>query len=418
MMRSSLSARLGSECGAILIQVAVALLVFTTLSAFVIDYGVQLVSRNQIQSTVDAAALAGATALAYDSYSDRSAGGPAQSTAQAVAAENRVWADHASVEVDANVVCASTSEAGPSAKPIRACVQVKAFRNEDHGNAIPSYVANLMGVSSFGVQATAIAETKDANATDCLKPLAIPDRWVEYYPAPPVPWTTTSHFDWWDPKKPAVLLAQGDSYLAADQLGAGTGVTITDQFGAPVTLKEGSIVVGTNAIANIKPWLYLPVQIPGSQWGPNAVRANTNSCAASKVAIGASLNFVPGGVPTNAGLIAQGLVDLVNRDPGAYWDAVTQRVKGSCADLLIGRCGSMSPRIIAVATYDPLDFAIASHGAGATGVLVTNIAGFFIDSVAGTDVTGHITRHPGLRDPAVMTLFDASSFLRASMLVQ
>ena len=55
---------------------------------------------------------------------------------------------------------------------------------------------------------------------------------------------------------------------------------------------------------------------------------------------------------------------------------------------------------------------------GATSVLVTNIVGFFIDSVSGTDVTGYLVRHPGLRAANAITLFDDSSFLRATMLVQ
>jgi Flp pilus assembly protein TadG len=418
---ASRTEQLGSERGAILVQVATALFVFTMLSAFVIDYGVQLISRNQVQAAVDAAALAGATALAYDSYTDRSATGPAHATAQAVAKKNLVWSEAASVDVDPNVVCESTWEAGASAAPIRACVEVKAFRNEARGNPIPTYIAQLMGIHALGVSAAAIAEAKDSNATDCLKPLAIPDRWLERYPAPPVAWPTGSTFNRWDPDNPAVLLppATRDAYTPPNQLGAGTGLTM-DAFGLQVTLQPGEIA---SPIAPIAPWRYLPVQIPDSRWGPNAVRENTKSCASSSVAkasvaIGDRLNFVPGGIPANAALVGIGFQDLVNLDLAASWNAVTQRVEGSCADLLVGRCASMSPRVIALALYDATDLADASQAGGATSVLVTNIVGFFIESVAGTDATGRIVRHPGQRDPAAITLFDASSFLRASMLVK
>ena len=91
MTKGNARGRRAAEDGAIVVQVALALLAFTLLSAFVIDYGVELVARNDAQNAVDAAALAGATALAYDNYSDRSSTGPAQSTAQAVAARNLVW---------------------------------------------------------------------------------------------------------------------------------------------------------------------------------------------------------------------------------------------------------------------------------------------------------------------------------------
>src|SRR5207244_10622148 len=139
-----------------------------------------------------------------------------------------------------------------------------------------------------------------------------------------------------------------------------------------------------------------PVQIPGSAFGANDVRSNTHSCAAARVVIGDRLNLAPGGVAANAALVGQGLLDLYNSDPGAHWNAATERVEGSCADLLVGRCASMSPRIIALPVYNATDFADASHAGGATSVAVTNIVGFFVDSVSGTNATGHLTRHPGV----------------------
>src|SRR6185436_15709292 len=76
-----------SERGAILVLVAVSLLTFTLISALVIDYGMIVVSRHQVQTATDAAAHAGASALAWDDYTDRAAGGPAVEAAIAVAAK-------------------------------------------------------------------------------------------------------------------------------------------------------------------------------------------------------------------------------------------------------------------------------------------------------------------------------------------
>ena len=109
--------RLRAHSGAVLVQVAVALLAFTMLSAFVIDYGVQLISRNQMQNAVDAAALGGATALGFDSYADRSATGPATTTALAVAANNLVWKERATAADVTFPVCADTYDAGASGTP-------------------------------------------------------------------------------------------------------------------------------------------------------------------------------------------------------------------------------------------------------------------------------------------------------------
>jgi hypothetical protein len=65
-------------------------------------------------------------------------------------------------------------------------------------------------------------------------------------------------------------------------------------------------------------------------------------------------------------------------------------------------------------------FAAAHDSAAAapTSVSLTNIIGFFIESVSGTDITGYLTTYPGFRDVSATMLYDDSSFLRAPMLVQ
>ena len=60
-----------NERGAVLIQVAVALLALLALSSFVFDYGVMWVSRGQAQNAADAGALSGAISLAFDSGTDK-----------------------------------------------------------------------------------------------------------------------------------------------------------------------------------------------------------------------------------------------------------------------------------------------------------------------------------------------------------
>ena len=407
--------RMCSDRGAILVQVASALFACTLVSAFVIDYGVQLVSRHQIQNAVDSAALAGATALSYDSYTDRGDGGVVKSTVIEVARANLVWNAPPSV-FDADIqftVCPNSFDAGPSATPILACVRVDAFRNTERGNALPTYVAPLMGIDTMEVAASATGQARDANATDCLKPLAIPDRWSERYPDNPGVWSAASTFDKWDPANPSALLApQPDSYTAPTGLSSGTSMKITVEFGTEVMLHPGATA---SPVTTITPWRYLAVQIPGSVQGANDVRANVEGCAAAPVAIGEALNLINAYSPAE---VAAGLQALVDRDPGAAWDAVNSRVVNSCADTW-PRCASISPRVIALPAYDPSVLADASV-AGAASVRVRNIVGFFIESVdpaAGTS-TGHVMRHPGLISTAAPILISASSFLRASLLVK
>jgi Flp pilus assembly protein TadG len=399
------------ERGAILIQVAFVLLTFTMLSALVIDLGTILVSRHQVQNAADSAALAGASALAWDDYTDRGAGGPAVEAAIAVAAENRIWGEAPTASTtDVSFPACPDSDNSPTQTPIPACVQVDTYRDGAHGNALQNQIATLMGVSTAAVSATAIAETRDANSTDCLKPIAVPDRWAEQAPAAGA-WQTSSTFVKWNPASPTQLLTPRDAYTAPGWDFSGTGLTLAADFGRLVTLSAGTTAT---PVSPISPWNYLAVRIPGSVNGVN-IRADVTTCARAPVAIGDQLDLVPGNDPAS---IAGGLQDLINLDPGAAWNPATARVEGSCAQAH-PRCASMSPRIIAVAAYDVNRLADASRfSPGATTIRIANIVGVFVVSVSGSTATGRIVRHPGLIHADAPLLSDAASFLRATLLVQ
>ena len=79
-----------SERGAILIYVAVSMMVLIGTTMWAVDYGLLMLARSQAQNSADAGALAGAVALAYDDYADRSDTGPAKVAANALALDNRV----------------------------------------------------------------------------------------------------------------------------------------------------------------------------------------------------------------------------------------------------------------------------------------------------------------------------------------
>ena len=413
-MITGLRMRVRERDGALAIQVAFALLTLMTLSTFVVDYGMQLVSHNEAQNLTDAAALAGATALAYDDFNDRTATGRAYTAANSVASTNHVARDAAAIAIDPNFLCAKGPDEDLGAVRARACVEVTAYRDAAHNNAIGSFFARLMGTNfnTFGVSARAIGRARAANSTKCLRPIAIPDRWGELTP----PWTAASTFNWRDAMGNLLMPAQQDTYTPPDALEAGSGLQLADR-GLQVTLTEGVL---TTPQATIKPWQYLPIEIPNSQFGAGAaaLRSNTNDCAAGQVRLGDAINIVPGDLHSNALSIIDGLTDLIAADPNAVWNAATRRVDNSCADVLVGRCASMSPRIIAIALYDPETLADDSAPGLPASVTVNNIVGLFVESVNGTNITGYLTTHPGLHDADTFTLFDDSAFLRAPMLVE
>ena len=73
-------------------------------SAFVVDYGVLWLSREQAQNAADAGAMAGAIARAYDDSPD-SPGGIVEQSATQVAAANPVWFESPAPVVVHRVPC-------------------------------------------------------------------------------------------------------------------------------------------------------------------------------------------------------------------------------------------------------------------------------------------------------------------------
>ena len=100
---ATLRTRAASERGAILIQVGVAILVLIAFAMFVVDYGVLWVSRNQAQNAADAGALAGAMALAFDDFDDRTDTGPAQAGGPELRAGQLVWGEAPDVQMATDV---------------------------------------------------------------------------------------------------------------------------------------------------------------------------------------------------------------------------------------------------------------------------------------------------------------------------
>src|SRR5688572_29845266 len=90
--------RLGrDESGMSYVFIGLGFMAFLSASMLAIDVGMLMTARNQAQNSADAGALAGAVALLYDNYDDRSASGPAVTSAIAAATGNQVMAKNVSV---------------------------------------------------------------------------------------------------------------------------------------------------------------------------------------------------------------------------------------------------------------------------------------------------------------------------------
>ena len=402
----TLRTRAADERGAVLIQVGVAILVLTAFAMFVIDYGLLWVSRNQAQNAADAGAMAGATALALDDFDDRTATGPAKLSARSFALANNVWDAAPDVQMATDVRFYNDA---PGAFPASCagddCVRVDVHRTQARGNPLPMFLGFLVGLTDQGVRATATAQAAPANASDCLKPWAIADKWEEHNPAIG-PWDPTQTYD--------PTGATPDVYKPPTKNSDGTSFTLANDIGVKLTLKAG------NPKDAINPGWFQAIDLTcpvGGGGGGSCYRANISGCSGATWEIGDDLPKENGNM---VGPTKQGVDDLVALDPKAEWDSGADRVINSCIGppYSCSKPGyTTSPRIVAVPVFD-LDNYMKTGGPGNGTVHVVNILGFFVDKMQGNDVVGYLATEAGLKVSNGGAVASEAAFIKAIQLVR
>jgi len=418
---------LGDEQGAVLVQVAIAILVLTAMTTFVVDHGVVLVSRGQAQNAADAGALSGAIARAYDELTDPPASnGRAFSSAMGAALANNVWTSAPTARV--SWVC----PAGVAGS----CVRVDVYRNGEFGSTpLPTVFGKLLNISSQGVRATATARVATGNTTNCMRPFAVADKWIDIVS----PALNPKKFERWQKAGSiAVQLNPKDVYVPPSSASAGTGYTVAADLGAPVTLKRGN--PNQTADNNVEPGWTLPVRLPdgdgGYLSGASDYNAAIKHCIGNPVSVGQYLPTEDGVMsgPTTQG-VSTDADSLINQDSGATWNTSTNSVEGTCAPT----CAPSSPRIVPIAVFDMDEYQWrkaennwttawepgVGPGTGAfscpTGggcIRVTNILGFFVDGMSGSDVVGHLASYPGEFVLDAPTVGGGGAFLMKVQLVR
>lgn len=351
------------EEGFSLVFVAVGFMAFLAVSMLAIDVGMVMTARNQAQNSADASALAGATALVFDDFTDHSASGPAVQNALTAAQANQVMSGTVSITpTDVKFLN------DPSGQPDR--VQSHVYRDAAHGNPLSTLIAQYFGISTADVAATATAEATPANAETCVKPFTIPDKWNEGTP-PFDPLTST-----FDP-------TTGDVYIPADQPGY-TGYNAVTDKGTMLMIRAGT---GNN----ITPSFYFSWSMPAATGGTpvtgaNWYRSNIDGCNQSLVHWGDLLTQEPGNM---MGPTSQGASDLISQDPNAYWDTTTNNLVSSMHP---------SPRVFPIPLYDPNYYYNGKMNGRNASLKVANWIGFYVDHIQGNNVFGRITPIPGVID--------------------
>ena len=433
-----------NERGAVIIQVAVALLALLAICSFVFDYGVMWVSRGQAQNSADAGALAGAISLAYDSDTDFAG---ARAKAIAVAQANQVW--RSTVDITAADVTFPACPPGAPGLP-DTCVKVDVFRNQRaFGSPLPTYFSQLVGVMNQGVRATATAQIITGDTTDCLKPWAIIDRWDEYntatngaeseYPNPDPDFDHTATYDRYSTGRGGAPPQENDLYVRPGPGVVGTGFSLPQDEG-----RQFAIKVDTNTNSTVSPGWFRGIRLPrlDGQTGGNVYRNNITSCGGLPASFADPATVCPTSItngdraywaergcfetePGNmVGPTDQGVDALVARDPGAYWSG-GQIVNSAFSP------STSSPRVVPIGVMD-IDWFLSQDPNGANGVIrIVNIYGFFVEgmgdinpttgamtlSANGNNVIGRIMTIPSMARGS-SSLPNPASFMRSIILVR
>jgi len=187
--------------------------------------------------------------------------------------------------------------------------------------------------------------------TDCLRPIAIPDTWIENQGSTTTFDATGTNPDVYDPK--------GGYQPSTDD---GRLLVITLQYPASTPNSNGSI----------------PVRL--GYGGAVDFRDFIAGCVGVPYDVG---DLIPVETGILSGPTAMGIDDLVAQDPSATWDSSTKTVVGSAF--------ARSPRIIQLPVFDPAEY-ITALQSGLHQIRVVKIVGFFVESRSpGATVHGYLT---------------------------
>ena len=148
-------------------------------------------------------------------------------------------------------------------------------------------------------------------------------------------------------------------------------------YGRQIVLKPGNPHQAINSSH------FYPIALPGGNGG-NWYRNNIPNCWPGIAEIGDMVPVEPGNM---TGPTTQGTQELIDKDPGAYWNSATQRVVTSYQ--------GQSPRIVVIPVFDPFVYEDGRQH-GRVDIKIANFVGFFIEALQGNDVRGRVVPQAGL----------------------
>jgi Flp pilus assembly protein TadG len=360
------------EKGMTYVFVGLGFMAFLSASMLAIDVGMLMTARSQAQNSADAGALAGATALVYDSFTDHTASGPAVTSAIAAGEANQVMGAQVSV-TPPDVEFLQSPSTGQESR-----VRVTVWRTAERGNPVSTLIAQYFGIATANIGAVATAEAAPSNAMDCVKPFTIPDKWLEKQTGS---WDPSDTYDAYTNK--GVPLSNPDIYIPAYNA---DGSANPDYTGYNNERDKGTeLIIRAGTGNNITPTFYFSLAMT-SDTGGDDYRWNIGNCNTTVYEVGDLLVQEPGNME---GPTIQGITDLINRDPDAEWDDVNDKVI-NCA------FGTHSPRVFPIPLYDPIYYDAGKRNGRNADLKTANWIGFFADRVSGNQIYGRITPITGI----------------------
>jgi hypothetical protein len=372
------------ERGMSFVFVGLGLTAFLAATTLAIDVGMFMNARTQAQNSADAGALAGVTALYFNDWNNRSAGGPAVESAMSASKHNKVIF----VEPDVQPTDV-TFPLSPSGAANR--VMVNVFRTAARKNPVDTLMGSMFGVKTVNIAATATAEATPANAMTCVKPFMIPDKWEEHQT--PL-WDPNDTYDHYDNKgnpipDPDVYIPARNCIGCKDNT-AYTGYSVAKDRGLQLVLRAGT---GNQ----INPSFYYSWKMP-DDIGGNFYRENIANCNQSKMHWFDGIIQEPG---DKSGPTIQGITDLIAKDPSAYWEG---SANGGCNCVKGSTYQGQSPRVFPIPLYDPEYYALGKANGRPADFRIANFLGFFADHVSGNQIYGYVTTVTGIVDTSTSTV--------------
>jgi hypothetical protein len=357
----------GDEEGMSFAFVGIGLMTFMAATTLAVDVGMFMTARTQAQTSADAGALAGATALVFNSWTDRGPTGPAVQSSISAAQQNNVMG---------GVVSVQTGDVTFPVDPVGQAneVKVNVFRSASRSNPVKTLLGGVLGVSNIDIIATATAQAAPAGGMTCVKPFIIPDKWTENTSPP---WDmNTSTYDHYDNR--GNELAVHDVYDPTKGYGAADKGTV-------LILRAGS---GNN----IRPTFYFSWAMPGNT-GADWYEENIAHCNTTVI----ERDYIATQEPGNMmGPTISGLQQLIDQDPGAYWQS----------DATGGHYVSTqnpSPRIFPIPLYNPETFDMGKQTGRTADLVVANWLGFFLERIVGNEAYGRIFPITGVTSTSAPT---------------